>query len=277
MSSSKTSDSSNLGFWIVASLVLILNVGLATAIWPLVVQAAHSESDQLTSAGRQAQGSEAQLDFELAHRLNPANQQASLALAQLQIAAGQSQAAVRTLQRAGQGIEVLRLQLKTQLELEQTGAAVTTAQALVHRSAAPGDQTLAAYTYLLANQLDQFNTLMPLVSAPEARQRILAAQASPTALGQQLYALELLKSSQTLLMKQPNSVPRDLVLAAIAASHQTADFWREARDFYTAALTLDPANQAARQGLITSLQALGDNDAAAKQAALLAQLQAGRP
>ncbi|HSX02829.1 MAG TPA: hypothetical protein VLI05_05970 [Candidatus Saccharimonadia bacterium] len=264
-------------FWAATGVVLVLNAGLIALFSPYVIEAARGESDRLAAAGRQAQGSEAQLDFELAHRLDPRNQTAALALAQRQLVAGQSDLAIQTLRAAGQGTEVLRLQLRTQLELGRTADAAVTAGQLAARSPSADDAQLAGLAYLVAGQPQSLPSLVPRLAPPEAAQRLQAAQADNLALGRELYATGLLQSSERLLMKQPSSTTRDVILGTINAARATPGSQATARDFYAAALQLDPTNRPARQGLIATLRALKDDEAADKQTALQAQLDAGRP
>ncbi len=277
MNSSTPAGQNNIGFWIAASLIIALSAGLAASFWPIVVEASREQSSRLVEAGKQARGAEAQLDFELASRLNPANQSAALELAKLQLATGQSQTALATLKRAGEGTEVLRLSLRTYLELSQAAKAADLAGRLATTSPANDDIALATLAYIVANQPDKAASLIPRLSSPEAARRLVAAQSYELALARELYSTGLLSSSQRILTSLPASVVRNLLLASILYARGGTERTTQARDLYAQAVQLEPSNLEARQGLVNTFHALGDQRSAGEQTQLLQQLKAGRP
>ncbi len=278
MSNSKPSSRSNVGFWLAAGLITVSAAGLAASAWPLVMATAHTQSDRLFEAGKTAQGSEAQLNFDLAVRLNPSNQPAALELARTQIAAGQSQQATRTLGRAGEGTEALRLRLKSQLELGRLNDAAASANKLATTvSTTNDDLVLAALTNILNANSERNQNLVGRITAPEAAGRVAAAQSDKITLARELYASGLLESSKRLLVKQPPSYERDYLLANIDYTQPTSDNLTSAEKHATTAVALNPVSQPARQLLIRILNASDKTEAAAKQQRLLAQLKSGRP
>jgi hypothetical protein len=261
---------------------MLLTAGLLASTWPSVVTLAHHRADQLVTAGKQASGSEAELDFTLAQVLDPGNQLAADVVAEAWLNQGQPAKAVPVLDRAkadraGESAATARLYVRALLETDQVPAALAHADVLVRRATTQADVQLAALAYGVGEQPERFAALKGRLDASEAAQRTAAAQSDKLALAQALYATGLLDSSQRVLLRQADSVPRDLLLGRLYSRPAPAGDPAQARDFYAAAAKLDPTNREARQGLITALAATGDHDGAAKQTALQHQLELGQP
>jgi hypothetical protein len=276
MSSSKPSNKTG-HFWILSIVTVILSAALLASLWPVALGYARDESRRLSGDAKHTGSREAEVDYHLAYRLDHSNADAALHFASAQLAANQPRATLDTLAMAGEGSAVRQTRLKAYLELGQTGEAITIADSLVGPGASEADIANAALAYGVGEQGSAIQPLEARVTAPEALQRLKRAEAGNLPLAAELYAAGLLRSSSTLLMKQPASAERSLLLARINFQRHTAASLAEAADYYRSVVALDPSSQTARAELITTLRDLGRTTDADAQQALLKKLQAGKP
>lgn len=272
-----SSPTSNTKILVLATLVIIASASSLAACWPLAVRAAHAQSDSLIEEAGTANSAEAATDYQLATWLNPSNPAGYIGLAHTQILAGHADAALITLDRAGEGSEAGRLRLRTLIELGRTGEAAGRAATIATRGHSDADILLSSLAYALAGRITDLPALIPLVSSPETAQRISRASSGDLPLAVELYASGLPKSSRTLLMKQPTSFERNFLLAKIFyAGHSESDL-ASATDYLKIAVALNPSNLPAHQLLVriySDRKLLPESSA---ENALIAKLQTGRP
>jgi hypothetical protein len=264
-------------FWALAAGTLLGTAVLLADLWPAALTAARHQSVQLTEEGSRTAGGETEVDYRLATWLDPSNAVAFAGLARVQIAAGRADDALVSLERAGQGSEVVRLKVRALLELGRYNEAADVAAQLISPGHTTDDIVLAALAYALAGRSADINALMPLVASPEALQHVQRARAGQAPLAAELYATGLLQSSSTLLSKQPASFERNLLLARIRYTRHSNQDLAQAANFLAEATHLNPSNLEARQLLVTIYRDQGKADEANRQEALISQLQTGRP
>jgi len=256
--------------------ILASATGLA-ALWPLAVAVAHRESAALVGEANSAPAGEAATDYLLATRLDHHNTAAYANLARTQIAAGQPEAALASLQHAGQGSVVDELRVRTLLELGRSTDAAIAATPLTAPDRSQDDLLLAALAYDAAARPTDAAALMPRLTSPEAAEAATRAQSSDIGLAAELYATGLLHSSSAILVKTPTSYERNLLLGHICYSEHTRAALTEAVDYLTTANALNPANLEARTLLAKVYWELGNVTASQAQTALITKLQSNRP
>jgi hypothetical protein len=274
--SKRTQPTADWAFLTIGGLVILAAAGLIALGWPLLRQAAHAQANRLVAEGKRVGGQEALLNYQLAGLLEPGNPAAALAVAQLEASGGHYNQALRSLEAAGEGIEAVRLRLRLQIELASLGIA-NSAGRLAAVATTDDDRLLVAMGYLVAGRPQDVPAVTAAMSAPKPLQRVQRASSSVTALGAELYAMQLVRASGRLLMKQPSSLTRDILLGHMAAAKRTPAAYAQARGYFEAALQHDITNTEARTGLIAALEALGNNQAAIQQIKLNGRLQTGRP
>jgi hypothetical protein len=206
---------SSAAFMGLAAITLIGAASLLAAAWPHALKAAHKQSDRLVAEAGTVSINEAAADYNLATWLNRSNQPAYLGLARTQIATGKAAQAVDTLGKAGQGSEASKLRIRTLLELNRPAEAADLANNLTQPGHSDEDLTLAAIAFALANRPDSITPLIPLMSSPEAAQRVIRIEAGKLPLATELYAYGLPESSRALLVTLPVSFERDQLLGRI--------------------------------------------------------------
>lgn len=264
-------------FLIPATVLVILSGLLLASLWPVARSYARTESRRLSDEAGKASGAEAEVDYHLAYRLDHGNATAALHFAVAQLASDQPAAAIVTLAEAGEGSDVLETRLDAYLELEEISSAIGAANALVESEASQSGLALAALAYGVGERGSALRALEPLLTAPEARQRLTRAEAGNLPLASELYAAGLLRSSSTILRKLPASAQRSLLLGRIGYRRHTQASLTEAVDYYQSVLAIDPANQPARGELIKTYTDLGRSNEAAAEQSLYDKLAAGRP
>jgi hypothetical protein len=247
------------------------------SLWPVTLQAARDQSAALVVAGDKAKGPEAANDYLLATYLDPANHQAHIRLARTQIAAGQADLALKTLERAGQGSEVEQLKVRTLIEIGRPGDAADEAVRLTEPGRTEDDIVLASLAYGLAGRTADAQALSTRVTSPEALQRIARAQASLITLAAELYATGLQNSSSALLEKLPVSYERNYLLARIHYGLYTKASLARAAELLRVSIGINPASLESRDLLAKVLRAQGDANGAVEQDAAAAKLRSGRP
>ncbi len=276
MSNSQPSTG-NRKFWLIAGLTLALSSALVVSAAPYAGAARSWEARQLVGKAQLASGGEAEADYRLAYRLDPANSDAALHFAVDQTNRGNPDEALAILVRAGEGREVEAARLRAALEAGKPDLAVTAADRLLELKPTESDVVLAAAAYGAAGNPTRAASLAPLVASPEALQAVQRAAGDKLALASVLAASGLQKSSSGLLVKIPNSLAKTLLLARILINQDTPTSLAAAVDYLNSGIVLDPANIELRTQLIAMLRRLGRNDEAAKQQVLLDNLVAGRP
>jgi hypothetical protein len=266
-----------ISFAVLSAGILLAGAGGLAALWPTAHAAARSQSAQLLADGTQAGGTEAANDFLLATYLDPANQAAQTKLAQMQLAQGRPDQALRTLSRAGQGSDVEQLKVRTLMELSQTNAAADEADVL----AAPGrpdeDLVLAGLAYAVTGRDAQTRDLAARVGSVEASGRLARATASSVTLATELYASGLLNSSSVILERLAPSYERNTLYARILTDRGTKAGLNQAAKLLNQAVAMDPASIETRRALAEVYRELHHQDAATEQETAIAKLQAGRP
>lgn len=272
------STPSNTKFVALSVLIVLASASTIAALWPAVHRYKHAEAGRLVIAGQQASGQEAVANFRLATWLNPQSEAAHLGLARTSLATGQTNTALQELAKAGEGSEVMRLKLRTHLELEQANQAIAAAQTLGNAPAATqADLVLACLAFAAGNQPANCDALKPRLSSAEALERVTRAQTAPNTLAAELLASELPKSATAILVKLPVSFQRNLWLGHIYFNQRTVSSLSEAADIVTAALDMDPSSIEAHQ-LLANIYTLQDKpEAAQAQTELTTKLISGRP
>ncbi|GAC1369581.1 MAG: hypothetical protein NVSMB39_1530 [Candidatus Saccharimonadales bacterium] len=229
-----------------ALLVLACAAALAYGI-PYAQAAARAEASKLIGESSAAKPVESLANYRLAVWLDPTNQTAQLSLARAQLAAWDAAAASATLNQAGQGSEAEELRLRTDIELGRADPA-------------------AGLTALIGRQ-----------ASPEAAQRLARARAGKLPLAQELYAAGLPESSSAILRDQPESFERNYLLGRLNYDRHTEPSLVAAADYLKVALAINPSNLPARQLYAVTVKDLGRTGEAAKQAALVHNLELNRP
>jgi hypothetical protein len=169
------------------------------------------------------------------------------------------------------GVQSLNLETKAYLEEGSPAEAVPPAQ--VATQLAPHDST----SILLLGAADALSGRP--VSDSKAPEGLDDLRTANSAQAQELYVLGLLRSSQKVLLTidQP-SAQRAILLANIALALTPGKTGAiTATPYAKEAVALDPSNQVARKLYISVSHKTGDTVTANRQAALLAQLEIGRP
>ena len=257
-------------FLTLTALVVIAAAAGVAVSWPHVQNAAKNQSSKLVGEARSASAAEAMADYRLAVRLDPSNLAAQLGLARTQIKAGQAEAALVTLKSAGEGSETTSLRVRTLIELGRAAEAADLASMLP-------DSVLAALAYALAGRPADITALIPRLSSPEAAQSIARIQAGTLPLAAQLYAAGLPDSSSALLLKQPASFTRNVLLAHIAIDRHTAADLISASDYLAVAVAINPSDADAHRLYAGVLADRGLTEESAQQTKLAERIQAGRP
>jgi thioredoxin-like negative regulator of GroEL len=247
------------------------------SLWPVTLQAARDRSAHLVTAGDKAKGPEAANDYLLATYLDPANHTAHIRLARTQIAAGQADLALVTLERAGQGSEVEQLKVRTLIEIGRPTDASNEASRLIEPGRTEDDIVLAALAFGLAGRTADAQGLSARVTSPEAAGRIVRALAAPITLAAELYATGLQNSSSALLQKLPVSYERNYLLARINYGLYTKASLAKAAELLQVSVELNPASLEARELLAKVYRAQGEENAAIEQDAASGKLRSGRP
>jgi len=268
---------SNLKFFVWSGSVLIASAASLASLWPASLAAARQQSASLVQQAAKVSGGEAAVDYRLAIWLDRNNPSAYLGLAQLKIAAGQPGQALALLSRAGEGIAASRLRVRTLIELGRYQEAATAASSLTISGASDDDVVLASLAYALASRPADITALISRVTAPEALQRVLRAQAGYVPLAVELYATGLVQSSSRLLTNLPTSYERNLLLGRIHFARHTSADLSQAADFTSSAAALNPSSLEAHQLLAAIYRAQGNLTAASEQDTLVVKLQGGRP
>jgi predicted Zn-dependent protease len=268
---------SSVKFSIIAFLVLVTTGGLLALLWPMAIKAAQVQAGQLVAEATLSSGGAAEADFQLATWLDHDNTAAHLGLAQQQYAADQPAATLQSLNGAGDSPTALELKVQTLLELGRYADAANVADQAIKYSTGDAALQYAAFAYVLAGRQADATILEARVSSPEAASAIKQAEAGPLPLAMQLYASGLLNSSNAVLLGQPESFERDLLLGKIYASSTKEPNLVNAAKYLRAASTIQPSNPQVHQLLEYAYTTLGQSANASQQAQLISNIKSGRP
>ncbi len=264
--------------------LLVAGLELASS-WPRLQIIAHEQSNRFAhQAGQTSDRGEAALKFRLAAWLDPNNPSTQLSLAQLDLAAGQPDQALKRLAQVGEGTNpnsqsATQLRIRTLLELGRYSQAADTAtdwMTTTHPQS-DSDLVLAGLVYALADRTSDLTNLLASTTSPQAAQSLRRAQTGGILLAAELYATGLPNSSSALLIKQPPSYIRNLLLARLRYSRHTLADLNQAASYLITALRLNPSGLQAHQLLARVYRDQNKLPAASEQDILITKLQAGRP
>lgn len=238
---------------------------------------------------------QALVKYQMAATLDGANPDYQNAIAALYLRQNRPDAAIAALRRlpAGERSErIAQIQfhqqrfndvLQTLRDRNQESQRLLKAKALLELGRAK--QALSLTSYIYSNQAAVLQALiegaegMPLsrraVSSPEAAETTRRVGASKLALAQELYAQELLKSSEKVLRALPDdNIQKFKLLAAIslAVKPVSVDDLERAKTAALAGLVIDPGDRGLRQLLRDVDAQLGLKDESERQGRLLDQL-----
>ena len=261
---------------IVSAVVLVTAAAIAMT-WPYTVAFAHTEAAKLIEQAPYSGAAEASSFYQLASILDAGNHASYVGLAQIQIATGQSSAALISLAYAGEGTAVLKLRLKTLMELRRYDEALNLADSLAKPGASNADIVLSGLAYALAGRARYIDALITRVDSPEAVQRLTRAKAGNVLLATELYTSGLPNSSRALAETQPDTFERDLLLGRIAYAQNTNNSLIAATDYLRAAALINPSNQSTRELLAKIYTARGLFAEGSTQESLAQKIRSGQP
>lgn len=212
------------------------------------------------------------LRLKLAVRLDTDNQDAVIALAKAQLALGQTDGAITTLERAQSGEIASQLKIRTLIETGDYGRAYTSGQKLY--SEYPTNQNYILYKVAAM--------LLGQTSIEPTPPNIDMGQMARIDAGHVPFAVELKNmglpvSAKRVLASEPVSFPRNVALAHLLLTAGTKAETSTAIELLKTATTLNPTSSTARGLLITALTNAGNTEQASAQQILLSQIEAGRP
>lgn len=263
-------------FLVIAAITLIVaTAGLAFS-WPFISTKTQAYADQqahrliANATGRTP--AEAAVNYRLASWLQPSNSSPRLKLARLQVASGQADAALKTLEKAGQGREAVELQLRILLEQGRTSEAANKAGSLTVETI---DLRLIASAYMLAERPSEVTSLSAKIPE-ELKPAITRIQIGGLPLAQELYANQLPQSSQRVLMKQAASFEQSFLLGQISYDYHSPTALVAATKSLLQAIEFNPASIEARE-LLSRIYADRDMPTeSATQAQIAEKLRAGK-
>lgn len=275
MTTTRRTDMAFLSF---TAILVAATAGTCALIWPFAVTAAHRQSSKLvTLAATSTSPREAQINYQLALILDPANTATRLRLAETQIDLSQPEPALSTLANAGEGIEATRLRVRALIETGSTREAAKQAAALLRPGQNDADVVLIGLAYALDGRASDIADLKPLVTSPEASGALSRAAAGNLPLATTLFASRLPESSKRLLLNEPPSFERELLLGRIYYNRHTQEDLALATKHLEAAVKLNPANFSAHQLLATLYTEQNRLIESTQQANLSEKLRKGRP
>lgn len=272
-----STTSPNLKYFPLVAIVVLTTAGAMATTWPSMRQAARSESNRLVGYARASEPAEAASFYSIAVRLDPANQAAYLGQARLQLAAGKPEVALSALDHAGEGSAAAELRVRMLIELGRNSQAADSAASLLATNHTDANIVLVGLAYALAGRSGDIPALIPRVTAPEAAQRLARAQAGQLPLAAELSASELPVSARALLVTQPVSFERNLLLGRLYYQAHTPADLVAATNYLSEAATLNPSDRSAHLLLANIYSQRGLTAESLAQTALVAQLDAGRP
>lgn len=270
-------SNSNIKYLPITTAAILASAAVLAMAWPHVVAAAHAEAARLIEQAPQTGAAEATSFYRLASTLDPGNRESYLGLAKIQIATGQSEAALRSLKHAGEETETLRLRLKTLVELGNFSGASLLADALAQPGASDADIILSGLAYALAERTGDIDALLSRVASPEAAQRLARAKAGNVTLAAELYASGLPNSSRTFAEKLPVSFKRNVLLGRISYAQNTRESLVAATGYFSSACTINPGDLSAHELLADVFAVRGMVAESSTQTILVQKIRSGRP
>ena len=275
------SNASQTRFYVISVITLVSSATVLAITLPparaSMIAAAKSQASELVGEAAGANAAEAAVDYQIASWLDPTNKAAYLGTARIQIAAGNPETAFKALDRAGQGSEASSLRIRTLIELGRTNEAADHAASLTAPEHTDADIILAAQAYALAGRPSDIPALTALVSTPQAAGRIARAQAGNVPLAGELYTSGLPESSRALLVKQPNSFERNLLLGRLYYDQHTTTSLSTATGYLSSAVKLNPSSAEAHQLLAAVYAERKMPSESATETILAKKITSGRP
>jgi tetratricopeptide (TPR) repeat protein len=233
---------SNLKFYVVSTITLAGSAFVAAGfVIPSSIGYAKSQSTRYTVAAINEQGTEAALDYRLAAFLDSNNEAAAVGLARVYLAQGRSAEAMELLARVGENQDGLRLRTQILTEVAKYDQAKPIADKLIlHGNEA--DILLAAAVYKLGDYRSGLGALDGHLTSAEALQALTRLKTGEVSEALELHVLGLPISSSTLLVKLPDSTPRNLALGDILLQKGDKASLAQAVEYLLAGIKLDPAN-----------------------------------
>lgn len=281
MSNSRPS-APNRGFLAFASLIIVLTAGLAYIAWPAVLSSVRASSLELSRAGDQAVGSEAELDYELAYLLDDHNAVASWHVAGAQLKAGNYRTAFSSIRFAGSSREAERVRLAVMLENGRYDQAVQSADRLAGGAAPEEDMVLASLAYGVGERSAKLTEAQTRLTSPQALQSLRKVIAGNVPLSDELRARGLPVSSRAILTAAPVSIPRNSRLIPIITNGRdlmalsAAELTLVTR-LQSEILTIDPADISVRRSYVAALKAQKNLALATSEQDLVNKLESGKP
>lgn len=281
MSNSRPS-APNRGFLAFASLIIVLTAGLAYIAWPAVLSSVRASSLELSRAGDQAVGSEAELDYELAYLLDDHNAVASWHVAGAQLKAGNYRTAFSSIRFAGSSREAERVRLAVMLENGRYDQAVQSADRLAGGAAPEEDMVLASLAYGVGERSAKLTESQTRLTSPQALQSLRKVIAGNVPLSDELRARGLPVSSRAILTAAPVSIPRNSRLIPIITNGRdlmalsAAELTLVTR-LQSEILTIDPADISVRRSYVAALKAQKNLALATNEQDLVNKLESGKP
>jgi tetratricopeptide (TPR) repeat protein len=195
--------------------------------------------------------------------------------ARVYLAQGRSAEAMELLARVGENQDGLRLRMQILTELAKYDQAKPIAdKLLLHGNEA--DILLAASVYKLGNHTTELAALDSRLTSVEALQALSRLKAGNLSLAFELRALGLPVTSSTLLVKLPDSTPRNLALGGILLQKGDKASLVQAAAYLEMGIKLDPANIELRSKYGEVLRAEKMNNEADVQDKLVLRLRQGK-
>ena len=270
-------SNSNIKYLPITTATILASAAVLAMAWPHVVAAAHAEAARLIEQAPQTGAAEATSFYQLASTLDPGNRESYLGLAKVQIATGQSEAALISLKHMGEGTEALRLRLKTLIELGNFSGASRLADTLAQPGASDADIILSGLAYALAERNNDIDALITRVTSPEAAQHLERAKAGNVTLATELYASGLPNSSRTFANKLPVSFERSLLLGRIYYAQNTRESLVAATNYFSSASTINPGDLSTHELLADVFAVRGMVAESSMQTVLAQKIRSGRP
>jgi hypothetical protein len=265
-------DESNRKFWVITVMSMVVGAAALASLVHEVFQLARNQSTQLVHNAAAVSPSEAQTDYHLATWLDRHNTSAYLGLAKAQLAAGRADAALYSLQEAGQGSAQSELQIRALLE---TGRYSAAANAAKHLTTSSSNTRLAAIASMLAGRAADAAMQIQAIPDSSSRTELSRAEASPIALAALLHSSSLIASATITLARQPSSYERDLLLARIYYERRSEPALNQSQHLLQSAVSTTPSSIEARDLLANVYRAQGNIRAATEQQKLVALLKSG--
>ena len=277
---------------------IVLLAGLAVwLVGPASRGARHYLSGHFISEGSKSQGSAKLFWYQLAHTVSPGDPAVGLSLAEAEVAAGRSAAAVKVLEHYSSNQTDSTLAAKLLVQEGKFDQAISAMSRIGQPSmdgaywlaAAQAEQgnTGQAITTLAPDRIsgdalaEELRSLLQLaagqivngpVSSSKAAQDIADAQTGVLPLALIFYRLGLYNTSERVLINGHQTSAAAWTLRAAIATDKPAPNLPDEENDYWQALLQDPTNQSVKKNLVALATDLKDNEMLAKVSQLQSQL-----